>query len=97
MEIKKPVNITQVEIMPFRPKDGSLGFAACVVNGQFHLSDIVIFLRPKGGIRLGYPIKMLSNGISLDIFKPLHKGTQTAIEAAIAKKFGSLHDHAKQI
>ena len=85
-----PIKVTQVELIPFRPKDGHLGFASCVINDQFYLSDIAIFSRPQGGIRLGYPIKTLSNGLSLSIFKPLNKETEVAIEAAITEKYESL-------
>ena len=90
--MKIDLTITQVELIPFRPKHGHLGFASCVINDQFYLSDIAIFSRPQGGIRLGYPIKTLSNGITLDIFKPLNKEAEASIEAAITEKFESLHE-----
>ena len=85
------IKISNIEIISYnKPKNWLLGFASCVINGQYSLSDIAIFLRPKGGIRLGYPISMLSNGITMKIFKPLRRDTERSIEAAITEKFGAL-------
>ncbi len=82
--------VSDVEVIPFRPRDGHLGFASCVINGQFYLSDIAIFSRPKGGIRLGYPIKTLANGVVLSVFKPLSRDVESAIEAAVTREYESL-------
>lgn len=88
----KPLEISQVEIIPFRPKDGHLGFASCVIDDKFYISDIALFSRPQGGIRLGYPIKTLSNGITLHIFKPLNRAIEAIIETAITEQYESLHE-----
>lgn len=88
--MKNSLKVSGVEIIPFRPKDGHLGFASCIINNQFYLANVAIFSRPQGGIRLGYPIKTLSNGIALNIFKPLNKEAETAIEQAILEKYESL-------
>ena len=84
------VKISDVEIIPFRPRDGHLGFASCTINEQFYLGDIAIFSRPTGGIRLGFPVKKLTNGMLVDIFKPLNSEAEKAVERAVAERYESL-------
>ena len=84
------IAVTEVEVTPFRPRKGHLGFASCVVNGQFYLSDIAIFSRPAGGIRLGFPVKHLGNQSVLPIVKPLSREVEQAIEEAVYMKYESL-------
>ena len=88
--MRNQIIISQVEVIPFRPKSGHLGFAACVINDQFYLGDIAIFSRPEGGIRLGFPVKKLANGATVDIFKPLTKEAEGPIEEAVLEKYESL-------
>lgn len=79
--------ISDIEIIPFNPKSGHLGFASCVIDGLFRISDLAIFSRPQGGVRIGYPHKKLSNGASTCIFKPLNIEIDKAIEKAISKEY----------
>ena len=88
----KNLKISQVEIIPFRPKNGHLGFASCVLNDQFYIGDIAIFSRPTGGIRLGFPVKKLANGATVDICKPLNHEVEKAVEIAVAEKYQVLMD-----
>jgi len=84
------IKVTQVEIIPFRPKAGHLGFASCVINNQFYIGDIAIFSRPQGGIRLGFPVKKLANGTVLDICKPLNQEVEQQVEDAVAERYERL-------
>ncbi len=90
--MKNPLKVSQVEIIPFRPRNGHLGFASCVINDQIYLSDVAIFSRPAGGVRLGFPVKRLANGSAIDIFKPLNETVEKVFEAAVLEKFESLHE-----
>lgn len=81
------LKISNVEIVPFRPRDGHLGFASVHINDQFYLGDIAIFSRPTGGIRLGFPVKKLMNGSGVDICKPLNFETEKIVEEAIEEKY----------
>ena len=91
MEMKKNVpEISQVEIIPFRPRNGLLGFASCIINNQFFIGDIAFFSRPAGGIRLGFPEKKLSNGAKVDIFKPLTSNVDAVIESAVMERYEQL-------
>lgn len=89
---RNQIKISQVEIIPFRPRNGHLGFASCVINDQFYIGDMAIFSRPAGGIRLGFPVKQLANGSAIDILKPLNETVEKVIEAAVLEKFESLHE-----
>ena len=87
---RNQIRISQVEVVPFRPKAGHLGFASCHINEQFYLGDIAIFSRPAGGIRLGFPVKKLANGTTVDIFKPLNHEAEKTIEEAVSARYESL-------
>jgi len=90
--LKKSIQVSNVEVIPFRPKAGHLGFASCIINDQFYLGDIAIFARPapEGGIRLGFPVKKLINGTTVDIFKPLNEGVDRQIERAVLERYEAL-------
>ncbi len=82
--------ISNVEILPFPPKNGFLGFASITIDNKFYLSDIALFSRMDGSIRIGFPIKKLNNGTAMPIFRPLSHETEAEIEAAIQKKYETL-------
>ena len=84
------VNVSQVEIVPFRPSRGFVGFATCVLNGMFYLADIALFTRPGGGLRLGYPIKKLSDGSTVELFRVLDRSVGSTIERAITDKYEAI-------
>jgi DNA-binding cell septation regulator SpoVG len=84
---QRPIEISRIEIIPFRPSKGFVGFASCVLFRSFLLSDIALFTRPTGGLRLGFPIKRLSDGSVLEVFKPLDQDTTKTLEAAITDKY----------
>lgn len=84
------IEVTDIQITPFRPKNGFLGFCTCQINNQFFLGDIAIFSRPKGGVRLGFPEKKLANGATVDIFKPLNGDVDKAIESAVMERYEQL-------
>lgn len=84
------IEVSQVEIIPFRPKNGHLGFASIVINNWFYVGDIAIFSRPTGGIRLGFPVKKLTNGESVDVCKPLNQEVEKIVEAAVMERYETL-------
>jgi len=74
--------ITEIQIIPVRPKDGLIGFASLVLNNWFYLGSIGIHTRPTGGFRLTYPKKGNYN-----LFYPINKQIAQEIENLISKKF----------
>lgn len=87
-ENKSPaISISNIEIIPFRPKQGHVGFVSFVINDQFFVGDVAMFTRPGGGIRLAYAVKKLQNGTTVDIFKPITKEVDQCIESVVTEKY----------
>jgi len=78
------MHISEVQIIPLKPKDGLVGFANIVIDNSIFLSSIGIYTRPEGGYRLTYPTKG-SGG--LNIFHPINKEAGDQLEKAIVSKF----------
>ena len=84
------IRITSVEIFVFIPKSGHLGFATVVFNNQFSLSDIALFVKPDGTIKIKYPVKTLANGSKITIFSPLNDKAKKLVELAVGKEYARL-------
>ena len=81
--------ITEVNIIPIKPKDGLVAIASCVINNEFYLGSIGIYTILKGGYRLTYPNK--KSGLStINIFHPISKELGDAIEEAIVREYEEL-------
>lgn len=78
--------ITEVQIVPVKPKNGLVGFANFIFDDLFYFASIGIYTRPKGGYRLTYPTRKSLNG-SLPIFHPLNKEVASMIEEVVVKKY----------
>jgi len=79
------MKISEVNIVPIKPKDGLIGFANIVADGNLWLNSIAIYTRPDGTYRLLYPTK-LAGGKALNIFHPINRTTSNEIEQAIFEK-----------
>jgi stage V sporulation protein G len=78
--------ITEIQIIPVKPKEGIVAFASFVLNGSLYLSSIAVMTRPAGGFRLVYPTKKVgAKGINL--FHPINRDFAQLIEKAVLKKF----------
>ena len=87
--LKKKSEITEVNIIPIKPKDGLVAIASCVINKNFYLGSIGIYTVLKGGYRLTYPNKKSGNS-TINIFHPINKELGDAIEKAIIKEYEEL-------
>ena len=74
--------ITEIQVVPIRPKSGLVGFASFVLNGWFYLGNIGIMSRIGGGYRLTYPTKD-----SYSLFFPLNKKVAEEVEDKVISKF----------
>lgn len=77
--------ITEINIVPIKPKDGLIGFANIVVDGNLWLNSIAIYTRPDGTYRLLYPTK-LASGKALNVYHPINRTASNVIEQAIFEK-----------
>lgn len=78
--------ITEIQIVPIKPKAGLVAFASLVFEDNLYLGSIGIYTRPEGGYRLTYPTRKSENG-SFNIFHPINREIAEAIEKAVISKF----------
>ncbi|EKD57579.1 MAG: hypothetical protein ACD_57C00224G0002 [uncultured bacterium] len=78
----KDAIISEIQIVPIKPKDGLVGFVSFVLNGWFYLGSIGIYTRLDGNYRLTYPTKDSRN-----IFYPINREISDAIEKQVIIKF----------
>lgn len=76
------MKLTEIQIVPIKPKDGLVGFASFVLNNSFYICSVGIITKPKGGYRLTYPTKNDYN-----ICYPINKSTAHRIETQVISKF----------
>ncbi len=79
-----------MNIALIKPKDGLIGFASVVVDGDLYLGSIGIHRKLNGsGFRLTYPTKKA--GIQrADIFRPINHAAGKTIEDAILSKLNEV-------
>ena len=81
--------ISEIQIIPVKPRDGLVAFACCVVNNALYIGNIAIYTFPTNpeGYRLVYPVKVLPNGKEIHCVHPINKGAGELISKAIIGKF----------
>lgn len=79
------MRVTEVNVVPIRPKDGLVAFASCVIDDSLYLGSIAVHTRPSGGYRLVFPTKLIGN-TKLNLFNPITKSAGIAIDMAVTKK-----------
>lgn len=83
-------NISEIQIIPTKARDGLVGFASFVFNEAFYIGSIGIYTRLNGdGYRLTYPTRKRTEG-SLNICHPINREIALAVEKAIIEKYESL-------
>ena len=86
-----PLSISEVDIIPVKPRNGLIAFASCVVNGQLYLGNIAIHTRLDGsGYRLVFPVKVLPNGKEIQCVHPVTRQAGDQLLQAIVEKFEAL-------
>ncbi len=83
------LRISEIQIIPIKPKEGLVAFASCVVNKALYIGNIAIYTSPsaQSGFRLVYPVKILPNGKEIHCVHPITKEAGEAILKEIIKKF----------
>ena len=84
--------ISEVQIIPVKPRNGLVAFASCVIYNSFYLGNIAIYTSPSScfGYRLVYPAKELPNGKQINCVHPINKNTGNIIESHIIKQYEKL-------
>lgn len=80
------MKITEIQIIPIKPKDGLVAFASVVLADSLYLGSIGVYTRIDGtGYRITYPTKKIGER-NINIYHPINKETSKAIEKVIITK-----------
>ena len=91
------LSISEVDIIPVKPRNGLIAFASCVVNGQLYLGNIAIHTRLDGsGYRLVFPVKVLPNGKEIQCVHPVTREAGELLLQAIVEKLEALIASARR-
>ena len=84
--------ISEIQIIPVKPKDGLVAFASCVINNSLYIGNIAVYTSPTNseGYRLVYPSKVLPNGKEINCVHPINKEAGEAISHAVIRKYKAL-------
>lgn len=84
--------VSEIQIIPIKPKDGLVAFASCVINNQFYLGNIGIYTSPTSpdGFRLVFPAKTLPTGKQIQSVYPINREAYEVVKKAIIQKFEEL-------
>lgn len=88
--------ISEITVTPIKPKDGLIGFINFVIDGKYYLGGIAIHTLRKGGYRLLFPTKKLTNGLEVEIFHPISQSAYAevmqAVEPELNRIFGEIFE-----
>ena len=84
------MKISEINIVPIRPRDGLLGFVSFVLDNQFFVGNIGIHSTLDGNIRLVYPDQCLPNGKVVNSFRPITKNAGLEITQQVTLKYNDL-------
>ena len=77
------MKITEVQIIPIKPKDGLVAFASVIVENSLYLGSMGVYTRLDGlGYRITYPTKKVGNK-DINIYHPINSDTSKDIEEAV--------------
>jgi len=82
------IEISEIQIIPVKPKDGLIAFASYVINNAIYVGNIAIYTSPSSPekFRLVYPEKVLPNGKKIHCVHPINREVGELISKEITKK-----------
>lgn len=90
MSNTKKVKLSEIQVIPVKPKGGLIGFASFVLDEKYYVSSVAIYTRLDGsGYRLVYPTKKVGER-NINIFHPIDKEVGEVIEKAVSEKVNEL-------
>jgi len=84
--------VTEIQIIPVKPRNGLVAFVSCIINHQFYIGNIAIYtsLSSQEGFRLVYPIKTLPTGKELNCVYPISREIGDIVLKAVVIKYKEL-------
>lgn len=89
--LKTPRVISEIQIIPVKPKAGLVAFCTFVLYEGIYCSSIAIFTRLDGTYRLVYPTKQIGEK-SIKLFYPINREIGKIIEEEVIRKFNEIND-----
>ncbi len=90
--MNQEVKISEIQVIPVKPKEGLIGFASFVLDEKYYVSSVAIYTRLDGcGYRLVYPTKKVGER-NINIFHPINSEVGKAINEAVIRKVNELFD-----
>jgi stage V sporulation protein G len=84
--------VSEIQIVPVKPKDGLIAFASFVLDEKYYVSSVAIFTRRDGsGYRLVYPTKKVFLS-DINIFHPINVSVGKIIEIEVINKVNELRN-----
>jgi hypothetical protein len=84
------IQLSEINVIPIKPREGHIGFASFVINGQFYVGNVGIHSTLSGDIRLLYPEEILPNGKMVCSFHPITKYAGLEITRQVVAKYNSI-------
>jgi len=83
------LKISEVQIIPVKPRDGLVAFASFLINNYLYVGNIALYTSPSRpeGYRLVYPSKTLPNGKEVNCVHPINKKAGELISARIIERY----------
>ena len=90
--MNEKVKISEIQVIPVKPKEGLIGFSSFVLDEKYYVSSVAIYTRLDGlGYRLVYPTKKVGEK-NINIFHPINSEVGKAIDEAVIQKVNELFD-----
>lgn len=81
--------VSEITIIPLKPKNGLVALASCVIDEKFYVGSIGVYTKLKGGYRLTYPTKKVGER-SINICHPISHEAGETIEKEVVAKYEEL-------
>lgn len=80
------MRISEINIVPIKPRDGLVAFASFVIDGSLYCGSVGIMTQPFGGYRLVYPTKRVGDK-QYDIFHPINHGAGSLLQKVVVAEY----------
>jgi len=92
------IKISEIQIIPIKPKKGLIAFASVVINNQIYIGNIGLYSSPStdDGFRLVYPDKVLPNGKRIQCVHPINREAAGVIHKAIVGEYQKLAENVER-
>lgn len=85
------ITISEIQIIPVKPKNGLVAFASFIINESFFVSSVAVYtkLNNPDQYRLVYPSKQIGNK-DTSLLYPIKKEAGGYIEKQVSEQYNKL-------